>query len=79
MSVFLKKLKYSILDKLYNSIHNNSNFKNSNSFIYLLLNLIEYRRYPHPQLLYDPMTDNRLQILSPPGKKRDRSYICPVI
>lgn len=29
--VFLKKLKYSILDKLYNSIHNNSNFKNSNS------------------------------------------------
>ena len=29
--VFLKKLKYSILDKLYNSIHNNSNLKNSNS------------------------------------------------
>ena len=29
--VFLKKLTYSILDKLYNSIHNNSNFKNSNS------------------------------------------------
>ena len=33
--VFLKKLTYSILDKLYNSIHNNSNFKNSNSFIYI--------------------------------------------
>ena len=29
--VFLKKLKHSILDKLYNSINNNSNFKNSNS------------------------------------------------
>ena len=29
--VFLKKLKHSILDKLYNSIINNSNFKNSNS------------------------------------------------
>lgn len=47
--------------------------------MYLLLNLIECRRYPHPQLLYDPMTDNSLQILSPSGKKRDRSYICPVI
>ena len=37
--------------------------------MYLLLNLIECRRYPHPQLLYDPMTDNSLQILSPSGKK----------
>ena len=29
---------------------------------YLLLNLIECRRYPHPQLLYDPMTDNRSKL-----------------